>query len=60
MMYRESTPLAVSPTEAPMEAQGPGRGVRRARRQARRGTFKSRIAQIRCQNFGKGPKCRKN
>ncbi len=55
MTYRESTPLAVSP----MEAQGPGRGVRKARRRANRGTFKSRIAQIKCQKIGKGRKCRK-
>jgi hypothetical protein len=62
MMYRESTPLAVSPMEAPMEAQGPGSGrrqVRQARRRANRGTLKSRIAQIKCQKVGKGRKCRR-
>ena len=59
MMYRESKPLAVSPMGAPMEAQGPGRGVRQARRRAKRGTFKSRIDQFKCQNIGKGRKCRK-
>jgi hypothetical protein len=63
MMYRESTPLAVSPTEAPMEVQGPGSGrrqIRRARRRATVGTIKSRIAQLKCQNLGKGRKCRRN
>ncbi len=60
MMYRESTPLAVSPMEAPMEGPGSGRKqVRKARRRANRGTFKSRIAQIKCQKIGKGRKCRK-
>ncbi len=55
MMYRESTPLAVSPMEAP----SPGRGVRKAKRRAKRSTFKARIGQFKCQNIGKGRKCRK-
>ena len=56
MMYRESTPLAVSPME------GPGSGkkqVRKAKRRATKGTIKSRIAQIKCQKVGKGRKCRR-
>ena len=58
MMYRESTPLAVSPSES----SGPGDGirqVRKAKRRATKGTIKSRIAQIKCQKVGKGRKCRK-
>ena len=56
MMYRESTPLAVSPMGGP----GSGRKqVRKAKRVAKKGTIKSRVAQIKCQKVGKGRKCRK-